>query len=210
MKNSFINVRRKGLRSLRHILQKWIEVHAAYSKRENWKDSIWWCHERPNIAALATAVWLSGGTALEEYSTRKLRKRGQSAGRCDVFFRTKIGKAYACEAKQRWFAGGMTLEQGSEAVENCFKAAEEDAGSLHPKEGEKLAICFVTLDLPPKTDQASAEKSIANLIEILTSTKADAIAWCFPPKARLLRWKKNRHYYPGVAMLIRKVISSKI
>jgi hypothetical protein len=206
MKNSFINVRRKGLRSLRHILQEWIEVHTTYSKRENWKDSIWWCHERPNVAALAAAVWLSGGTALEEYSTRKLRKRGQSAGRCDLSFRTKGGKAYACEAKQLWFAGGMTLEKGSEAVEKCFKDAEKDAGNLHPKEGEKLAICFVTLSLSPK---ASAEKSIAKLIEILTTTKADAMAWCFLPKARKLLWEKNRRRFPGVAVLIRKVVSSK-
>jgi hypothetical protein len=211
MKNSFIKVRRKGLRSLRHILEKWVEVHTTYSKREDWEDSIWWCHERPNVGALAAAVWISGGTALEEYSTLKLHKGRKRAGRCDLFFRTKGGKAYACEAKQLWFTGGMTQKQSSEAVNDYFNAAQDDAKKLHPTEGRKLAICFVTLDLPPKTNNlASIKKSIAKLIEVLTSTNADAMAWCFPPKARLLLWEKNHRRYPGVAVLIRKVVSSKI
>ena len=104
----------------------------------------------------------------------------------------------------------MTSERGSEAVINCFNAAEKDAQKLHPKEGKtKLAICFVTLNLPPKTNRASAKKNIAKLIKILMSTKADAVAWCFPLKARLLLWEKNRRCFPGIAVLIRKVTSSK-
>lgn len=78
------------LKSLEPAFKKLLLVHQKYIDREE-GDYPHWYSERPHVSLLAAAVWLSGGTALEEYRTTKTKGGKNKSGRCDLGIRTNKG-----------------------------------------------------------------------------------------------------------------------
>src|ERR1035437_2626560 len=88
MQRSYVNS--GNLRSLHPILKEWIRLNRTYSKRMQWEDCAWWANERASTGILAAAAWMAGGVALEEYSTKKVKKKEHRTGSCDLFFDVRI------------------------------------------------------------------------------------------------------------------------
>ena len=197
----------KKLRSLHPILKEWIHLNRRYGKTMWWEDCAWWANERASTGILAAAVWTCGGVALEEYTTKKVKKKEQRTGRCDLF--VKVGKnKFACEIKQIF----PRLKDGQpddiSDVEAKFESACEDARNLSPQEGRRLGICFVTPRFP-RSQIPYVDKCLKEYLDYFQKLNFDAIAWCFPKEARNMRWPENDRIYPGVIVLIREIFRSK-
>jgi len=196
----------KKLKCLTPILNKWIRLNRAYSEKVQWEDCAWWANERASVGILAAAVWMSGGVALEEYSTTKVRKENHGAGRCDLFF--TVGKnKFACEAKQIFprLRKGRTGDISK--VKDKFDATCEDAKNLLPEEGRWLGICFVAPRFPLSQIKNMDDCLKDYLDQLQIRLKPDAIAWSFPKEAKNMKWR-NTKTYPGVIVLIRKISKS--
>jgi hypothetical protein len=193
------------LRILRPILKEWIRINRRYCERESWKDCVWWNNERALTGILAAAVWTLGEVSLEEYVTPKIRKGKKRSGRCDLLIDIG-GDKLACEVKQKFLTPKNHRNDDVRSVKYDFGWACDDARDLHPREGRRLGICFVT----PRFlhSQIPYESYLKNFLTSLQKLEFDAIAWCFPPKARELKWFENNKTYPGSIILIREVFRS--
>jgi hypothetical protein len=202
------------LRSLHPILKEWIRLNRHYSKTvcrtDLWDDCAWWANERASTGTLAAAAWTKGWVALEEYSTRKIRKKTHGNGRCDLFF--TVGKnKFASEIKQvfpRINKNNLNVLD----VQARFKQACEDAKKLFPKEGQRLGICFVTPRFPPSQIE-HIDYCLENYLDCLLKNQKKlnfhAVAWYFPKEARKMRWPENKRTYPGIIILIRRILRSR-
>jgi hypothetical protein len=204
MRPSHVNCHR--LKSLRPILEEWVRLNRSYAETLNWKDCAWWGNERASTSILAAAAWKAGGVALEEFSTRKLNKMGQKAGRCDLFFQAGTSK-FACELKQVY--PRLKARQNykfSKEVEFLDWACS-DAKKLFPEEGRQLGICIIAPRFP-QSQTATMEQTLggylASLLQNKRQLKFHAVAWFFPKEGRRLKWE-NGKTYPGVIILIREI-----
>lgn len=104
---------RRNLRSLRPMLKKWTDLNANLARQ--WLlddgDVPWWYTERTLLGLFSSAVWLSGGVSLEEYSDakRELSARGavtdrSYTGRADLYFESPEGARFRVEAKRLWLS----------------------------------------------------------------------------------------------------------
>ena|ERR1035437_9809241 len=205
MQRSYVNS--GNLRSLHPILKEWIRLNRTYSKRMQWEDCAWWANERASTGILAAAAWMAGGVALEEYSTKKVKKKEHRTGRCDLFFDVRNNK-FACEIKQIFprlkngWAGDISN------VKERFDLACEDARNLFPQEGRRLGICFVTPRFP-RSQVENMDDCLDDYLDCLQQKlDFDAIAWFFPKEADKIVWPANKKTYPGVIVLIREIFRS--
>jgi hypothetical protein len=85
-----IEVADDGLRVLRPVFQKWIDLIDEYCA--GGQDAPYWHYENGNVSFLAGAVWRCGGMALAQYSTeRRHTRRGWDwwYGNTDYLIETK-------------------------------------------------------------------------------------------------------------------------
>jgi hypothetical protein len=205
MRRSHINSGK--LRSLHPILKEWIRLNRLYGKTALWKDCAWWANERASAGILAAAVWTYGGVALEEYSTKKVRKKEHRTGRCDLFF--NVGEKFACEIKQIFprLKDGETGDISN--VKAQFALACDDARNLLRQEGRRLGICFVTPRFP-RSQIPYMDNCLKDYLDCLQQKlNFDTIAWYFPKEARNMEWPENKRIYPGIIVLIREVFRSR-
>ena len=200
----------RQLTGFRVVLRTWIRLNRIYGETLQWQDCAWWANERASTGIFAAAVWKCGGVALEEYSTKKTKKKEHRTGRCDLFFAFEKNH-FACEIKQIFprLKSGRT-NNISEVAER-FNLACDDARNLFPKEGRRLGVCFVT----PRFSSSQIEhmddclKDYLNgLLQNRKKLDFDAIAWFFPEEARGMKWPANQKTYPGVIVLIREIFRS--
>jgi hypothetical protein len=126
---------------LKPVFKKLLLVHQKYIDREE-GDYPYWYSERPHISLLAAAVWLSDGTALEEYGIHKTKERKPKRGRCDLGIRANKKTGFECEAKHLWLDIGSRTEDFARKVKVKLQVAVGDVKKLESKTG--LALCFVT------------------------------------------------------------------
>jgi|GEM_PF-1148943 len=197
----------KTITSLKPVFEKLIYVHQRYIAGEKGKgdDHPYWYTERPHVGLFAAAVWLSGGTALEEYKTKKSNKHKSNYGRCDLGFR--IGKlGFECEAKRLWLA----LEYNSENLANTiYKHKQngldqviEDVKKLQNKDG--LGFCFVIPGIR-KSKFPDLNEILNNLIGSLQEKNSgwDALVWIGVSKWQAPKEEKD-FFFPGVLLLIKQ------
>lgn len=100
-------------------------------------DVAWWHHERTLVGFLHTAVWSTGGVAIEEYDIRKRTDKGAKVGRCDLYA-VLNERTYLVEAKRLAFVSltglrwDRTIRAVNEAADNAFnqvKAYDENKDS---------------------------------------------------------------------------------
>jgi hypothetical protein len=203
MRSYYVNCGK--LRSLRPVLKEWIRINRLYCKRASWKDCAWWNNERALTGILAASVWTLGEVSLEEYVTPKTRKGKQWTGRCDLYMNIG-GIKFACEVKQKFLMPKNHLNDDVKSVKRDFDWACDNARDLHPREGRRLGICFVTPRFP--RSRIPYDSYLESFLTSLQKLEYDAIAWWFPPQARKLKWLENNRTFPGVIILIHEVIRS--
>jgi len=221
MSESFIKCNNR-LKSLRPVFKEWISVNRQYCEEMAWEDCGWWANERTSTGLLAVAAWRARGIALEEYVTKKVkkkrsRKQKHRSGRCDLFFTTRSDQ-FACEMKQIFprlskknTSDISKIKKLLSKIKEQFGFACNDAQFLFPEEGRRLGVCFVTPRFS-KSQIEEMEKSLGNFLECLKEKidrDCDAIAWYFPKKAGKMKWKDNDCTYPGIVILVKDVFRGK-
>lgn len=132
----------KRLRPWREVFLAWHAAQHRYATQEG-SDVGWWWGERPAIGLLSAAVWMAGGSTLEEYSTEKRPRsdlQGPNAtedskyGRADLYAQL-AGEDYSVEAK----VGNFRLDTPGTAqtVARVLGEARKDAACA--TEGCELA-----------------------------------------------------------------------
>ena len=136
-----------ALKTFNSILWEWINVLERLTR--DWKDEDypWWYNERACIGTLAAAIWRSGGTAFEEYTSEKVKDHSELAslkkpdhGRTDLFF-SHYGKDYIVEAKQ-WWPNLESVESHIVGLAEALKKAENDVRAVNEESDDRLSVVF--------------------------------------------------------------------
>jgi len=197
------------LQSFDSLLWEWITVLERLTREWEGEDYPWWYNERACIGMFAAAIWRSGGTAFEEYTSEKTRDRSELAslkkparGRTDLYF-SYFGKEYIVEAKQ-WWPDLARFESHITDLADAIKGAENDVQAVNEKSGEMLTIVFAI----PK----AAHSVLGNLSSLVRDWKdridADendysARALFFPEVGSQV--KDERWVYPGIGIFLKQI-----
>ncbi len=189
----------KKLRSLEPAFKKLKDVHEGFiaAKKDDWP---YWYQERSQIGFLAAAIWLCGGTALEEYREEKEKGRGaKGKGRCDLWVKVN-GAAFCCEAK--WVKSHVTVRNSKTSVQKLSEKLKDTERDLRTYAEEGLALCFVSPWIGDKCDRSA----LRNWIELLRN-KANwqGLVWIglraeadFPPQL-------GTDIFYGLLLVVREV-----
>lgn len=177
--------------SLEHVAEKWEQNLKAYELLYDTTDSVHWYNERTNIGAFASAIWMSGGVAIEEYGSKK-EDTGDYTGRNDLYFHINDIKAVA-EAKLVWAKTGYkrgyegTLTDLSNdsigRIDKAIENAEQDINKV-VTDHEKFILVFVNTyykqDLYEKPEVITILedhlKKIRSALVLKYSTRKDLIS----------------------------------
>ena len=206
---------KKGLNHWGALLKAWRRAHEKYCRIMEGYDAAHWYTERPNVSILGAAAWRCGGIALQEFKTKKVQDKEHWVGRGDLWVCTDTdGKEEFIEAKHT-FVSLSGAKDGLSAIRTTMDKATEAAKQARGAQRDvtALAVVFVSLYAPKtsikkrKIEERVVEidKLIKDFCKKLKSIPDyDALAWCFPKETRMLQNKK-RSYYPGIAMLVKKI-----
>lgn len=203
------------LKSIRPLLDAWIEVVLRYCALNGFEDNPWWFNERATLSTLAGAAWsLSDWVALEEFKTlkhgtvpyKKIDKGQLNVGRCDLYVANKK-YGFAFEAKQAWQSIGKN-SRGMTYVHKAMRGSWLDAGKLDVHEADhRLAATFVVPYIPrtqaKRADGFAVRASVTGWIknELDSLDSPVAIAYVFPAKGYKFRSDKGV-VFPGIVLLI--------
>jgi hypothetical protein len=216
-----INIADPRLKSIKGIAQKWLHANEKFIKAEEGTDTPWTYNERAMISILAGAAWLAGGTALEEYGTRKLshRKAGRicdKSGRIDLYITTpkrfrQKALGFACEAK--FCEVNIYGRSQIDGITTSWNHAVKDAGKLAKDEGNhRLAISFVSLHAACEKQESHTAtiNQIRSLYDDIQRVIKPGLICAYLAKENELTYeKKNKYTYPGTLMLIKYISRSK-
>jgi hypothetical protein len=173
-----------------------------------YKEVPWWSNERASLSIFAGAVWRSRGFSFEEYSDEKrniLRKlRRFSApyqGRVDLYFSVS-GEEFLAEFKQAWSGWSVSRLDPCARLKKVFELARTDIRKTPPYGQRRLAI-LIAMPYLKKTVKSSNTNRLEMWIKAVRNMDYDAMAWVFPANSR--HFNDGKHYYPGVAMMIKEV-----
>jgi len=195
----------KKIKSLKPVFKNLGLVHQKYIKGEVGKgdDHPYHYTERPHVGLFAAAVWLSGGTALEEYKTQKTKDN--KYGRCDLGFRVgNVG--FECEAKRLWLKLGYNSKDLASEIyhheRDGLKKAIQNVNELQSENG--LALCFVIPGIR-KLEFDDLDKILHGLIESIKQKKShwDALVWIGSKN-----WQKPKDKdfsFPGLLLVVKYV-----
>ena len=194
-----IDIRSKRLKPLRPLLNCWTDLNVRYARDWKGKDCPWWYNERTFVGLLAAAAWIVGGHSLEEYSTRKHRRRSQYPGRGDLYFKLD-SVSYIAEAKHEWVVASWRSTMRSKLLRKSLRVARKSVVDAETPRGRKLGLLFV-VPMVPKRERGDILKLVDRLIKKLRNDVSyDAAAWVFSNEAKLPH--DRYHVYPGVALLV--------
>jgi hypothetical protein len=195
-------------KALRKLGRQFHEVLLRYAEEEEQKDFIWRYSERSLVGALAAAVWLAGGVALEEYGGRKQKgNTGEGHGRTDLYFKLGEGK-YVCEAKHDYIALDAFISgKGEGMIGNCLKDAENNTLN-----GDEIAVGVAFWSVWVERDLLKAPEGLRGKIEeacncAMRSDRGNLLTTCYFPAwalaANIDHGEGDRHYL-GVVMRLMK------
>lgn len=148
MFTEFLRVTDK-LDCVRSVFERWLVINKEYIERyksstdSEYTDCLYWYNERANVGALASAAWLSGGVALEEYSSDKEdEKSGQFQGRRDLYF-DYDGHCILCEAKIKWLDPGDVDKQVREIGDEMEEAVKATRQSCKGETWASIGLALV-------------------------------------------------------------------
>lgn len=219
--NGKLNAQKK--QEFREVFQFWCILARRYANRwgwgqpdGTWKEVHWWYRERAHVGLFASAVWMAGGVALEEYGADKTAfgANGVSKykGRADLCFSLPLpDRNYVVETKH--VPAELPYPPDNEpALNRVFTGlgdACEDANSHRCKE-TKLGMAFVTLDFAGGAkDRVKVTKAIEKWTKRISQDsrskksllkKCLFICWFFPSEARRLADETTGK--PGTAIFV--------
>lgn len=142
------------------VFLQWHAVHRRYAVQEG-HDVGWWWRERPQVGFLTAAIWMAGGSALQEYrAVRKVAADSDESGlgRADLFA-SLGGLRYTFEAKHCYVRPDTP---GTEkTVASHFAAAEDAVARLDEGYDLEGALLFVGL-YTKAASVAETQKSVAD------------------------------------------------
>ena len=193
------------LKLLEPVFNKLKSVHLDYIRGESGNDNLYGYKERPHIGLLAAAIWLSRGTALEEFGASKKNCKNKQ-GRCDLWIR--YNKAvFECEAKRIWLNLKKNTDDLRQKLDKKLTSTVKEVKRL--EKGKGLALCFAIPGIQSKSKQCdSLDDRIGKLIESVKNPvkkkyHCDALIW--------IGFKTNNkpmgesHLLPGLLLAIREV-----
>jgi len=150
---------------------QWCSTLKRYETAYHSTDSIHWYIEQTNVGALATAVWMCGGVALEEYPTTK-EKSASYRGRADLFFELDHVKA-VCEAKMKWLKFTKRTDPTADVVESVGKIIDRARrdGRAHQTPHRKFWVAFVCPYWKHGQDGLPSQPEIESLVEQALGTR---------------------------------------
>lgn len=201
----------KLLSTLAPVIKQWKVLIEKYSDVNKSKDALYWYNERATLSTFAGAVWLSGGTVLEEFSATKINSRKKKSGRTDLWFKRR-GKEYIVEAKQISPSMDPRKTTVANELKKYLKEACNDAKNFVPPTRHKKYIRIGVVFLTPYLSRSYRDKQKIMKTKIFDLQKELSqkhgyrlLAWLFPPSARKLQDTNDGLIYPGVA-LVAKVV----
>jgi len=168
--------------SLKPVLKEWTSLVNEYMACQRRPHR--WNTEKTEVGLFASAIWRSGGTALEQLSARKTQGSRTGTGREDLWFHYDK-KDYIVEANVAWIQD--TLLRSPEKIEAAVRARLAQASvdvrsSLRHNAGTGLALVFAPC-LFEHERVAGAEAFARNSIEGTMLAGGDVHAWAFPDEA---------------------------
>jgi hypothetical protein len=197
----FSSTASQELKSLKAVFQKLRSMHERYIEAEpcgDDSDCAFWYGERPNVGLLAAAVWLCGGTSLEEYGLVKSKGRG----RCDLWFRIG-GTSFGCEAKHL----PLILSDKASAHKVCKKlenVARDELKHCTCDPDRVLALCFVTPIIHEKK-LAGRNDYLREIESLKDDPRCSALVWIGVHKGKE-PWRGDKNQiFPGTFLAIKEV-----
>jgi hypothetical protein len=188
------------LRTLKTVLERWIDVNKDIASRWDWTDCPWWCNEQASVSTFAGAIWRAGGYALEDYSEEKTYRRSHYQGRCDLYFMLRA-EDFVLEAKQCWPCVTPRRERPSETLERHLVEACTDVRRVTAKGTIRIGA-VIAVPYAATTKATTLRASLSSWLDDAANIRHQAAAWTFPRKAWSLQ-ARDGYYYPGVAIFLR-------
>ena len=199
------------LSELQPVLEQWQNLNDDLTWFE-YDDAPWWYNERASLSIFAGAIWKSGGSVFEEFSSIKENVTKQTySGRCDIEF--SVGRSeFIGEAKQCWIDLNENLQKNIRDVESSINDAVSDARQAPVWENHsRVGIVFVVPSISKKKKE-NIDIHLRSFIELVTKIEDVTVAWVFPRKARYLEPPKDNpeagSFFPGVLIVLVETISS--
>jgi hypothetical protein len=187
----------------REIFAGWRQIHSHYEDCVP-RDGIWWCSERSNVSALASASWLKSVCALEEYRDDYFDRRH----RVDLWLDLPgKGRETIVETKflRTRISASTTTGDLASRVEKKLRKAEEHLENLEESEltreagpYRKIAACFV---VPRFAEGTSWDEPFRGFVEQMREKLADGLLLAWHEAKQPLRDDETNLCYPGVLLL---------
>ena len=202
------------IHSLKSAYHRWhvlLRSLFADSKWEKQYSPPWCFNERALLGTFASAIWLSGGKAFEEYSTSKIATRNTPRlvrGRPDLWCRIH-NQLYYLEAKRCLVTISCNPERMTSLVECRLDEARRDAQhNICQSDGKKIAMVFVI----PRLAYANAkdlDKRTGIWIDLLntlhTGQQVDVSWSIYSRDPHKIANAAKQYLYPGAAILTKEV-----
>jgi hypothetical protein len=153
---------------LRPIIEHWQHVNLEYINKHPDNETYYWFNERANTSALAGAIWLKGGMAVEESSIR--RDENSNVGRADLHFHYKQ-KQILSEVKHDWLLIPQKAEKNFNAkiIKKHLEAIADTAKTKNGRNADHyLALTFITPFWTATNQQNCPTESFTQLHQHLT------------------------------------------
>jgi len=214
-KNEVMEIDKK-LKSLKPIIKTWMNLVRKYSNRHKNEDALYWYNERATLSTLAGAIWMSDGTALEEFASTKIKSQNKKSvrtrsGRTDLWFEWQ-DKQYIVEAKQISPSMHDSEKPIVDLIEESLEDACNDAVKFSFQNGHKqyvrIGITFLTPYLPKSYKDKDIEIKVQELKEALKNRLKikrayHLLVWLFLDSSHKLYDDHDELYYPGIVLAAR-------
>jgi hypothetical protein len=189
------------------VLDHWVHMNESLAQAWEWKDCPWWCGEQAAVGLFASAVWLSGGAALSEYSGTKVRRASEGTrmrrvrpyeGRNDLCF-VLDKKYYLAEGNYSDHEIG-DVNGWLARMDRLLKRACRDVLTCPPDQELRLGIVFAAPSVY-EANESRIDSIVASLQDGVTRLPCEDLACVFPERSRVLKWR--RYVHPGAVVAIR-------
>jgi hypothetical protein len=200
-------------RRLKRVYSRWHDLMCSLVNDSKWKRqySPPWCfNERALLGAFTSAIWLSGGKALEEYATSKMSADLSKfvRGRPDLWF-TINNQLYYLEAKRCLVTISSNPERMTSLVKCSLNEARQDVRlNICQSDGKKIALVFVIPRLA-RVKAKDLDKRTAiwsELLDTLHTEQQVDVSWSiYSQDPRKIANATKQYLYPGAAILVKEV-----
>ncbi|MCG3134745.1 MAG: hypothetical protein HMLKMBBP_02106 [Planctomycetes bacterium] len=192
-------IRASELEPLRPVLARWARMVAEYPALHDREDTLAWQQERSLVGTVATAAWLAGGVAVEEWAIRK--PGGRRRGRADLY--VGIGSSdYVLELKHDWISVRPGEERLGTVLTSMLDAAERQVADYPDGHGLRIAAAFgAPYSRRREETECVRESALSAATRLLDSGAAQFAVWGEAPPMRWPPQGPRGAWHAGVLLL---------